>query len=180
MSFGKPDDDVCVDNPSPNVRESVQDTSALVWLAESRLEDNNEAMDNCCEDKGQTELFEKSKSFQPDIFGEQNPYYKLDWDGCGGNEDHVMLGKIWMSCEQLSDQAGYSAYRKLVSKGKNDNFTSVFEAAKNAYLRAIPRPEDITFLILPHSQRHLFTEVLEKEADDHAEEVVINLMMMMD
>lgn len=160
--------------------------NVFVFEKETRTDEMREAETYCCNTaellrfKQQADLFEKSLSFRPDIFGDKNPHYILDWtfnpEGC---VDHVMLGQIWMTCEQLSDQAGYSAYLKLGWQDNKDKFTTVYQEARRAFLLAIPRPEDITFLVLPNSHKLVFIEHMEKEADDHAEDVVINLMVMM-
>ena len=128
----------------------------------------------------ETRRFMASQKFRPDIFGEGNSNYILDWtDFPNRCVDHEMLGRIWMSCERASDLAGYNTYLRLGWQDKKDIFTIVNNEARLAFIQAVPRPEEISFSILPSRYAAIFAEhMLTKEADDYAEEVTIYLMTM--
>ena len=128
----------------------------------------------------ETRRFMESHEFRPDIFGEGNSHYILDWtDFPNRCVDHEMLGRIWMSCERASDLAGYNAYLRLGWQDNKDIFTIVNNEARLAFIQAVPRPEEICFSILPGRYAAIFAEhMITREADDYAEEVTIYLMTM--
>lgn len=137
---------------------------------------DTEEMDNF---EVESRRFRESQKFLPDIFGEENPHYSLDWSSFTNScVDHEMLGRIWMSCERASDLAGYNTYLRLGWQDNKDVFTIVNEEARLAFLRTLPNPEEITFSILPHRYAAVFIKNMTKEADEYAEEVTIQLMTM--
>lgn len=128
----------------------------------------------------ETRCFMESQKFRPDIFGEGNSHYILDWtDFPNRCVDHEMLGRIWMSCERAADLAGYNTYLRLGWQDNKDIFTIVNNEARLAFIQAVPRSEKICFSVLPARYAGIFTEnMITKEADDYAEEVTIYLMTM--
>lgn len=120
-----------------------------------------------------------SQLFTPDIYGPNNPNYQVDYtEDPKCCRDHDMMGTIWLSCEQAADQAGYGAFVMLGKPYNRDKYTRVFVEAREAYVRRIPRPEDIIFTELPSSYRMSFVKLLENNAEEYADEVMVHIMLM--
>lgn len=126
-----------------------------------------------------TKLFRESQWFLPNIYGEENSNYQVDYTTTPQPlPDHYLMEKIWLLCERAADHAGYEAYLRFGWQGNENTYRIVYGEACAAFLKSIPPPNDIVFSVFPNDYRTRFIKHMENVADEYAEEVMLHVMQL--